>query len=327
MPGSVLTAPARPRRVVTPALLLAGAGVLALLALSLVVGAYDVFGQPDGWEMFLITRVPRTLALVLAGATMALSGVIMQLLTQNRFVAPTTTGTTEWAGLGLLLVTITLPQAGLGVRMGGAVLAAFVGTMVFFLLLRRVALTSSLVVPIIGIMLGTVVSALTTYLALLTDTLQNLGIWFAGSFTAIYKGQYELLWLTVIVAAVLFLAADQFTVAGLGREVATSVGLSYERVMLLGTVLVALGTGVTTVIVGYLPFLGLIVPNVVAMARGDDLRSNLPWIALTGTALVAACDILGRIIRYPFEIPVSLILGLVGAVVFIVLLLRQRPHG
>src|SRR5699024_3050923 len=100
------------------------------------------------------SRVPRTIALVLAGAAMAMCGLVMQLLTQNRFVEPTTTGTTEWAGLGLLVVMILMPTAGLLTKMVGAVVAAFGGTMIFFLFLRRVSLRTSLIVPIVGIMLG-----------------------------------------------------------------------------------------------------------------------------------------------------------------------------
>lgn len=312
------------KRRFSPWLLVYALFVGLLLVASLFVGAYDIINQPDGREMFMITRVPRTVSLVLAGASLALSGVIMQLLTQNRFVAPDTTGTTEWAGLGLLLVTILVPTATVMTRMVGAITASFLGTMIFFVVLRRIKITSSLIVPIVGIMLGSVISAVTSYIALTTDTLQQLGIWFAGSFTAVYQGQYEVLWITVIVAVVLFFVADQFTVAGLGKDFAANVGLNHERVMLLGTMLVALATGITTVVVGNLPFLGLIVPNVVALVRGDDLRSNLPWIALTGVAIVAVCDLLGRIIRYPFEIPVSLVLGLVGAAVFLAMLLKVR---
>src|SRR5699024_3352734 len=102
---------------------------------------------------------------------------------------------------------------------------------------------------------------------------------------------------------------------------------NYQRVLLLGTGLVAIATGVVTVVVGNLPFLGLIVPNVVSMIRGDDLRSNLPWVCLLGIAIVTVCDLIGRTIIMPFEVPVSLILGIVGAAVFIALLLRQCRHG
>ncbi|MGE2833591.1 ABC transporter permease [Mycobacterium sp. SMC-4] len=308
-------------------LLLGVLGVGVLVVASLFTGVYDVFGGEGGSEMFAITRIPRTVALVLSGAAMAMCGLVMQLLTQNRFVEPTTTGTTEWAGLGLLTVMVLMPGAGIAARMVGAVLAAFVGTMVFFAFLRRVSLRSSLIVPIVGIMLGAVVGAVSTFFALQTDMLQSLGIWFAGSFTSILRGQYEVLWIVAVVVVAVFVTADRFTVAGLGEEISTNVGLNYNRMILFGTALIAVATGVVTVVVGNLPFLGLIVPNIVSMFRGDDLRSNLPWVCLLGIAIVTVCDLIGRTIIMPFEVPVSLILGIVGSVVFVALLLRQRRRG
>ncbi|AZS43289.1 Hemin transport system permease protein HmuU [Microbacterium oleivorans] len=298
-----------------------------LVVLSLFIGVYDVIGADDGAEMFAITRIPRTVGLVLAGAALAMCGLVMQQLTQNRFVEPTTTGTTEWAGLGLLLVMLVFPDAPLMVRMVGAVGMAFVGTMLFFLFLRRVMLTSSIIVPIVGMMLGAVVGAVSTFIALSTNLLQSMAAWFTGSFTSVLRGQYEPLWIVLLVVVAVFITADRFTIAGLGRDVATNVGVDYSRVVLVGTVLIALAAGVVTVVVGNLPFLGLIVPNVVSLIRGDDLRSNLPWVALGGIALVTGCDILARIVNAPFEVPVSLILAMVGAVVFITLLLRQRRRG
>ena len=320
-------APRRARWRLAWPLLLALAATLALMVLSLFVGVYDISGGEGGWEMFWITRVPRTVSLVLAGAAMSMAGLVMQQMTQNRFVEPTTTGTTEWAGLGLLVTMIALPSPGIMERMLGAVLFSFVGTMVFFLFLRRVTLRSSLIVPIIGIMLGAVVSSISTFIALQHDLLQSLGIWFAGSFTGVVRGRYELLWIVLIVAVLVFVVADQFTVAGLGRDVATNVGLNYNLVVFLGVTMVALVTGVTTVVIGALPFLGLIVPNVVSLIRGDNLRTNLPWVCLTGVWVVTVCDIIGRTIIMPFEVPVSLILGVVGAVVFVTLLVRRRRHA
>ena len=303
-----------------------GLGVLsvcALLAASLLLGQYDVFGAEDGAAMFGITRLPRTIALVLAGAAMAMSGLVMQLLTQNRFVEPSTTGTTEWAGLGLLLVLWLAPTASILVKMMGAVAFSFIGTIVFFLFLRRVTLRSSLIVPIVGIMLGAVISAVSSFFALQADMLQQLGIWFMGSFTSVYKGQYEVLWLVLVVLAAVFIYADRLTVIGLGEDIATNIGLNYNRMLLLGTSLIAVATGVVTVVVGSLPFLGLIVPNAVSMVRGDDLRSNLPWVCLLGIGIVTVCDLVGRIIIAPFEMPVSVILGVLGAAVFIVMIVRS----
>lgn len=316
----------RRRKLWTPTFLTALVITVALLVGSLLIGQFDVFTE-DGFWMFSITRIPRTVALVLAGASMAMCGIIMQLLTQNRFVEPTTTGTTEWAALGLILVMWLFPAASLFARMSGAVTAAFIGTMIFFFFLRRVSLKSSLIVPIIGIMLGAVVSSFTTYIALMTDNLQNLGIWFQGSFTGVIQGRYELLWIVLGVSVLVFIVADQFTAAGLGKEMATNIGLNYAMVLFMGTAMVAVATGVTATVVGTLPFLGLIVPNIVALFRGDDLRSNLPWVCLVGVATVTVCDLIGRVIIAPFEVPVGMVLGLVGGVVFIGLLLRQRSKG
>ncbi|WP_151640323.1 ABC transporter permease [Corynebacterium sp. 52A] len=292
--------------------------VAGLLAASLLVGVHDTS------EMLNITRIPRTIALVLAGAAMALSGLVMQLLTQNRFVEPTTTGTTEWAALGLLFAMIIFPNPSLTVRMVSAVVFAFIGTVVFFLFLRRVSLRSSLIVPIVGIMLGAVISSISTFVALQVNMLQQLGIWFAGSFTSVLRGQYEVLWLVAFVVVAVWILADRLTAAGLGEDLATTIGVNYNRVLLIGTLMIAFATGVVTVVVGNLPFVGLIVPNVVSMIRGDDLRSNLPWVCLLGIGIVTVCDLLGRLIIMPFEIPVSVILGIVGAVVFIGLLLSHR---
>ena len=202
---------------------------------------------------------------------------------------------------------------------------AFVGTMIFFAFLRRVSLRSSLIVPIVGIMIGAVVGAVSTYLALGFDMLQQMGIWFAGSFTSVVRGRYEMLWIVLVVTVLVFLIADRLTVAGLGKDIATNVGVNYDRVILVGVAMVAVATGVVTVVIGALPFLGLIVPNVVSLIRGDNLRSNLPWVCLLGVWVVTVCDLIGRTIIMPFEVPVSLILGVLGAAFFIALLvIRQR---
>lgn len=306
-------------------LLLAIVFTFVLLTVSVLTGVADLTDtEGRGHEFLQLTRVPRTVALVLAGASMSMAGLVMQLMTQNRFVEPTTVGTTEWAGLGLLLTYVLLPSPGIMTRMVVAIVFAFIGTMVFFAFLRRVALKSSLIVPIVGIMFGAVVSAVSTFIALQFDLLQMLGSWFAGRFTGVEVGRYEPLWIVLVIAAVVVLIADRFTVAGLGKDIATNVGLNYERIVFLGVGLVAIVTGVVTVVIGSLPFLGLIVPNLVSMVRGDNLRTNIPWVFLTGIWIVTICDIIGRVVIMPFEVPVSLVLGVVGSAVFIFLLVRQR---
>lgn len=297
---------------------------LGLITASLLIGVYDIFHAEDGLRMFMVSRVPRTASLVLAGAGLAMAGLVMQLITQNRFVEPTTVGTTEWAGLGLLLAYIFFPSSSVGMKMVMAIICAFVGTLVFFAFLSRVTLRSSIIVPIVGMMLGAVVGAFSTLIALSTNLSQTMTIWFTGTFSTAVQGQYEPLWFLIFVVVAIFICADRFTVAGLGEDVATNVGLNYRGVVLLGNFLIALITGIVTVVIGNLPFLGLIVPNLVALVRGDDLRSNLPWVALGGVWVLIICDLVGRTIIMPYEIPASSILSILGAAVFITLLLRQR---
>ena len=312
------------KRIWTKPFIAAVIAVLILGVISLLTGVYDIRGQEDGLNMFFITRVPRTVALMLTGAAMSMSGLVMQLVTQNKMVEPTTTGTIEWAGLGLVFVYLMFPAPSLVLRMTGAIVFSFVGTMVFFLFLRRVKLRSSLIVPIIGMMLGAVISALSTFVGLVTQMTQSVATWFIGSFASVQIGRYEYLWLIVVVTALIFIYADRLTLAGLGEDVATSLGANYNRIIILGTGLISLAVGIVAAVIGNLPFLGLIVPNIVSIYRGDDLRSNLPWVCVLGMGTITLCDIISRTLIMPFEVPVSMILGTMGAIVFIVILLKRR---
>ena len=168
------------------------------------------------------------------------------------------------------------------------------------------------------------ISAISTFVGLVFQMTQNIETWFVGSFASIQIGRYEFLWLIIIVTIFIFIYADRLTLAGLGEDVSKSLGLNYNKIVLLGTGLISLAVGIVAAVIGNLPFLGLIVPNIVSMYRGDNVKSNLPWVCVLGMGTITLCDIISRTIIMPFEVPVSLILGTVGAVIFIVILLRQR---
>lgn len=306
--------------------------LLGLMMCSLFIGAghvtfTDVWSDPDMRDIFLLSRVPRTLALVLAGSAMSVAGLIMQMLTQNRFVEPSIAGTTQSASLGLLLVMVFSPSAPVIVKMLVATLFAMGGTALFMMLLARMRMKSALMVPLTGIMLGAVFSAVTTFLAMEFDLLQSLGSWESGDFSGVLQGRYELLWIVGALTLLSCLIADRFTVAGMGRDFSVNVGLNYQRVMMIGMSIIAITSGVVVVVIGVLPFLGLIVPNIVSMVMGDNLRRTIPWVALCGGGLVVLCDIIGRLISYPFEIPASVILGAIGALVFLLLIVRTKRHA
>ncbi|MGX7707752.1 ABC transporter permease [Methylobacterium sp. Gmos1] len=299
--------------------ILPGLALLALATASVLVGVGDL----DGPGILLASRVPRTLALILAGAGLAVAGVIMQLVVQNRFVEPSTAGTTESATLGMLLITLIAPDAPVVVKMLVATATALAGTALFLRVLRAMPLRARLTVPLVGIMLGGVIGAASTFIAYRTDMLQFLGTWQAGDFSTVLRGRYELLWLAAVLTVLAYVLADRITIAGLGRDAALNLGLDYRGVVALSVAIVAMITAVTIASVGTIPFLGLVVPNLVALAAGDNLRRTLPLVAAAGAGLLLACDVAGRVIRYPYEIPVGTVMGVVGSGLFLVLLLRR----
>ncbi len=312
--------------------LAAAIAVVAVLAvISLFIGVSDVslstlFGTEAtdrAAEVMLVSRIPRTLAIILAGMSMAVSGMIMQMLTRNRFVEPSTAGTVESASLGILLVILFAPETPVIGKMLVASVTALAGTALFLRILRAIPLRSVLVVPLVGIMLGGVVSAITTFIAYRFDLLQSLNSWTTGDFSGVLRGRYELLWLAFFLTVIAYIAADRFTVAGLGEDFTTNLGLNYRRVVTLGLVIVSMVSASVVVTVGMIPFLGLIVPNVVSMFIGDNMRRAVPWVAILGAGLVLACDIVGRVVRFPYEIPIGTMMGVVGSVIFLYLLLRR----
>lgn len=316
-------------------LLLAIAVTIVLAIISLFVGVSDVSlagllsASPEDrpMQVLLISRIPRTLAIILSGSAMAVAGLVMQMIVRNRFVEPSTAGTTESASLGFLLATLFVPGWPLMGKMLIAAAFALAGTALFLRILRAVPLREVLLVPLVGIMLGSIVGAVASFIAYRFELLPSLLAWNMGDFSGILRGRYELLWIGLGCAGLAYVAADRFTVAGMGRDFTTNLGLNYQRVMVLGLVIVSLVSAVVLVTAGSIPFLGLIIPNLVSLMVGDNMRRTVPWVAVMGAGFVLACDILGRVARFPYEIPISVVVGVIGSAIFLYLLLRTRRHA
>lgn len=292
--------------------------LLALSGTSLFVGVAEL-----DWRVVWISRVPRLVAVLLAGAALSVAGLIMQRITQNRFVSPSTSGTVEAAVFGVLIGTVLFGGSSLTARMLLAIATSIIGTLIFLRLLEYIRHNDGVVVALVGLMYGSVITAVTVFIAFRLDLLQFLDIWTTGSFSQILQGRYEPLYLVLIVGMVGYLFADRFTVIGMGEEFAVNLGVRYKQTLYVGLIVVSVMAAVVVVVVGAIPFLGLIVPNVVSLLLGDNVRAVLPATALAGAGFVLVCDIVGRVVRYPYEIPVSTIAGIVGGVVFIALILRS----
>ncbi|WP_345439919.1 ABC transporter permease [Microbacterium gilvum] len=324
-------APVRPRRTWVGALI--GVLLAALATMSVFIGVSDVspfaLVEGDATATFLLaaSRIPRTVAVILVGASLGIAGLIMQMLVRNRFVEPGTTGVSEFATFGMLVTMIFWPGMAVVGKMGVAALFGLIGTWVFLQVVKAVPVRQLVLVPLVGIMLGGVVGSVTTFLAYRLDLLQSLGQWSQGSFATVMQGRYEFVWIAGAMVVVAWFAADRFSVIGMGEEFATNLGLDYRRVVAIGMVVIAVITAAVLVTAGMIPFLGLVVLNIVSLVIGDNVRRSIPWVAGLGAVFVLACDIVARVVRFPYEIPLSVIVGVVGAALFLWLLLRRRSRA
>lgn len=303
--------------------------LLLLIPISTSVGVADfhwseIFTSVEQNQLLLISRLPRTLAVLLVGATLAVAGMVLQIVLKNRFIEPSMIGASQSASLGILFVSLVFPSSSLMLKMSIATLSTLIGMGIFMVLIRNLPSHQQLMLPLIGIVFGNIIESMATFIAYETDSIQVLSIWFSGDFSGILAGRYELLWLTLILAVVIYIMAEQLTIAGLGENISTNLGINYKQMTLFALIVVAMITSIVVVTVGQIPFIGLVVPNIVSRIAGDRLRQNLPFVVVLGANLVLLCDIIGRVINMPYEVPISTIFGITGTLIFLYLLFKGK---
>jgi iron complex transport system permease protein len=307
--------------------------LIILSGISLFVGVSSITPldlldlQSEETHIFLISRLPRLISILLAGAGMSIAGLIMQQLSRNKFVSPTTAGTLDATKLGILVAMLMFADASMMEKMAVAFVFALAGTLLFMQILDRIKFKDAIFIPLIGLMFGNILSSVTTFFAYRADLIQNMSAWLQGDFSAVMKGRYELLYISVPIVIIAYLYANRFTVAGMGEDFSKNLGLAYRRIVNIGLILVALITVTVVLTVGVIPFLGLIIPNVISIFKGDHLQKTLPHTALLGAIFLLICDVLGRMLIYPYEISISLMVGIIGSGIFLYLLFRSRAHA
>ncbi len=309
--------------------LLAGLALVSLFIGVSDISVHDIISNADDRSLFFSSRWPRLVSVLVVGAGMSISGVVMQQISANRFVSPSTAGTLAFAKLGILVAIMLTPSASITVKLLLAFAFALGGSWIFLFIINRIRMKDSAFIPIIGIMFSGIISSVTTFFAYQFDLIQNIDSWLEGRFALIITGRYELLLICLPILLLIYLYADLFTIAGMGESVSRSLGLNYKLVVNLGLILSSLMSAAVVVTVGTIPFVGVIVPNIISLYMGDNIRKTLPYTALCGSAFLLVCDILGRVIIYPYEISVSVTTGTIGSAVFLYLILRRRkvPHG
>lgn len=298
---------------------------VVLCGASLLVGARQmawsqVFSlSGDAWLTLTASRLPRLAALVLTGVGLSVCGVILQHIVRNKFVEPATSGGLDAAKLGILVAMTLAPSVGTAGRMLFALVFCLAASMLFVAIVRRVKFKNTILVPVIGLMYGGVLSALAEFHAYRNNIMQSMQGWLLGDFSKIVQGNYEIIYLILPIVALTYLYAHRFTVLGMGEGMASSLGLNYPATVALGLMLVAITVSATVITVGAIPFVGLVIPNLVALHYGDNLSRTLPVVALGGASLLLACDLLGRVLIYPYEVPIGLTAGAMGGVLFLAL--------
>ncbi|NIY85352.1 iron chelate uptake ABC transporter permease subunit VctD [Vibrio hepatarius] len=302
--------------------------VLSVVSLFVGIGKLNLplllSGNADSWDLLFTSRIPRLAAVLLAGAGLSIAGLIMQQISQNRFASPSTSGTIECAMLGYVL---SLVFFGNGNQLWLIFAVSMGGTLLFVQFINRIQFKNAVFVPLVGIIFGNVVDSLATFVAYKYDAVQNLSSWTVANFANLLQGDYELLYVAIPFAIFSYLYATRISAVGLGKDFAVNLGLNYQQVLIIGVLLVSVMSASVVMIVGMLPFLGLIVPNLVSRFYGDNLRRNIPLTALLGALIVLCCDLAGRLIIFPYEIPISTIISILGGSVFIFFILKGERHA
>ncbi|MGL4950213.1 MAG: ABC transporter permease [Anaeroplasmataceae bacterium] len=308
--------------------------LIVLVVVSLFIGAYDNFNIMDifdktsvSHDIFFSTRLPRTISVIICGGALALSGHIMQTIMGNKFVSPSTTGTMEFCRLGMLIALLFGVGSSLFVKMSMALVVSLIGSILFMFLISRIKMKDKIIIPLMGIMIGGIVASLTTFLAFTFDLGQSLSAWMQGSFSMIINGNYEFIYLCLPLMIIAFLFSYKFTIVGMGDSFSKNLGVNNKSVMFIGLLIVCTITSIVVVNVGSIAFIGLVIPNLVSIIKGDNLRKNIIDGVLLGGVFLLACDILAKTIINPYELSVGLIVSIIGAILFIAILIYQYKKG
>ncbi|EGJ2279589.1 vitamin B12 ABC transporter permease BtuC [Escherichia coli] len=303
--------------------------VLMLLALLLSLCAGEQWISPGDWftprgELFVWQiRLPRTLAALLVGAALAISGAVMQALFENPLAEPGLLGVSNGAGVGLIAAVLLgqgqLPNWALGLC---AIAGALIITLILLRFARRHLSTSRLLLA--GVALGIICSALMTWAIYFSTSvdLRQLMYWMMGGFGGV---DWRQSWLMLALIPVLLWICCQsrpVNMLALGEISARQLGLPlwfWRNVLVAAT---GWMVGVSVALAGAIGFIGLVIPHILRLCGLTDHRVLLPGCALAGASALLLADIVARLALAAAELPIGVVTATLGAPVFIWLLLK-----
>lgn len=314
--------------------------LMAVSAVSLSVGEVklslakivQIWERKESVEFMVLSkiRIPRLLLAIAVGGALSLSGAILQGIYRNPLVEPYTLGISGGAALGVAVAIVfglnffgvfSLPVFGFS----GAVITLF---MVYFLSLKRQGLSINSML-LVGVMVSFVSSSAMMLLMSLTtnDNLQSIVFWVMGSLDESNTLLIRIAcWSSFVGLVLVYLFAQPLNALRLGEARARHLGINSGIVIKALFFIASLLTGVAVAVVGVIGFVGLVIPHLVRLAVGNDYRVLLGGSFLGGSIFLVLCDTVARTIIAPNELPIGVITGFVGGVVFIAVLSRSKSH-
>lgn len=313
------------------AVLLFAAILVSLLIGSVKMAPRQVFDallgrdtQSTTARIILYSRLPRTCAALLAGASLAVAGVIIQTVLNNPLASPSIIGVNSSAGFAVALVCAFVPTA-----QKYTPLIAFLGALAGVLLvmgLSQSTVAARITVVLAGVAISNLFSAgIDAIVTLVPDALSGVSDFRIGGFTGVTMSQLGPAAGIILVSLVIVCSlAHQLDILALGTDTAKSLGLAVGRMRVIFLILAAALAGAAVSFSGLIGFVGLIVPHAMRRIVGEDNSMLLVASAMGGAFFVTICDLIARVLFSPFEIPVGIVLSFAGAPFFLWLLFRQR---
>ncbi|WP_312751410.1 Fe(3+)-hydroxamate ABC transporter permease FhuB [Psychrobacter sanguinis] len=303
-----------------------GLGLALLIAMAnLLVQDIDGWGLSTEWALTAQYRLPRSLSAAATGVMLATAGVLLQTLTRNPMASPEVLGVSSGAALGVVLGFLFLPSLGIAAGAGSLLLTGLLGASAVLILIiwlaRRV---SSGYLLLVGIGIAAMMDGVMHLVKLSGDpSLQAMLSWLSGT---TYSTEPATVWYLMAIAALLYTLSlvmiKPLRVMGLGPSVARNLGVAVNWVTLAILVLVAALSTASTLAVGPLSFVGLMVPHLATSVGAVKLERQLPMAALMGAAVMVVADWIGRYVIFPYELPAGTVAALIGGGYFLWLIRR-----
>jgi iron complex transport system permease protein len=308
-------------RQVTVALLL----ILFLSILYLMLGEQN-YSLSQFWQenVVLQLRLPRLFALVFVGILLSSSGLLVQTMTGNPIAEVSTLGISGGASFALALLLVFKLSTGGWLGTAVASVGAFIALVVVAFLTVKSKFQPMKVV-LVGTSVGLFATSLASILTFYSKNMQSYFLWIVGSFSGITMVKLKILAaVTLLFVCLILLLSNQIKVLAFGEEMATSLGVSVNRLRLLIMLLVALASGVTVSSVGVISFVGLMAPHLAGRVVGSHFLKKFFMSNLIGVLLLLIADLLARNLFKPYEFPAGSLTLLVGAVFFIYMMRQEE---